>query len=103
LASKATEGSLMRSYGPAGVAKTVVPGRKPGVPQLPPLLVEVAKPMSQLPPSETRPTWKAATMVAVAAFENVSGSTSVWWLVVAEALQVVCVKGSLLICTAEAA
>ncbi len=91
----------MRSYGPGGVAKWVVPGSRPGVPQLPPLLVDVAKPMSQLPPSKTRPTWKEATMVEP--LENVSGSTSVWWNVWAEAVQVALVKGSLLICSGEAA
>ena len=41
-----------------------------------------------------RPTWKAATIVEP--LENVSGSTSVWWLVVAEAAQVAWVKGSVL-------
>src|SRR5437763_1953592 len=41
-----------------------------------------------------RPTWKAATIVEP--FEKVSGSTSVWWLVVFDALQVAWVKGSVL-------
>ena len=63
--------------------------------QVPPLLVDVAKPMSQLPPSKTRPTWKVATMVEP--FEKVSGSTSVWWFVVFDAAQVTWVKGSVLI------
>src|SRR4051812_47325820 len=39
-----------------------------------------------------RPTWYAATMVLP--WEKVSGSTFAWWFVVAEALQVACVKGS---------
>src|SRR4051794_10049069 len=39
-----------------------------------------------------RPTWKAETIVERSA--NVSGSTSVWWLVVADALHVPCVNGS---------
>src|SRR5882672_580200 len=71
-----------------------MPGSRPLV-QAPPLLVEVAKPMSQEPPSKTRPTWKVATIVEP--LEKVSGSTSVWWYVVLEAVQVAAVKGSLLI------
>src|SRR6266852_4232297 len=64
---------------PDGVAKGVVPGRKPLVKLLPPL-VEVAKPMSEAPPLKKRPTWKAETKVLSKA--KVSGSTSVWcWLV----------------------
>src|SRR4051794_17617926 len=39
-----------------------------------------------------RPTWKAATIVDP--FEKVSGSTSAWWLVVVDALQVAWVNGS---------
>ena len=41
-----------------------------------------------------RPTWKAATIVEPS--ENVSGSTSVRWLVVLDALHVACVNGSVL-------
>src|SRR5260221_14394287 len=65
---------------PAGVAKTVVPGRKPFLKVLP-LLGDVAKPMLEPPPSKKRPTWKAETMVEPE--DKVSGSTSVaCWLVV---------------------
>src|SRR5712691_10303744 len=65
---------------PAGVAKTVLDGRKPEVHFFPPL-VEVAKPMLEAPPLKKRPTWKAETMVEPKA--KVSGSTSVaCWLVV---------------------
>src|SRR3954465_7054298 len=39
-----------------------------------------------------RPTWKAATIVAP--FAKLSGSTSVLWLVRADALHVACVNGS---------
>lgn len=42
-----------------------------------------------------RPTWNAATIVEP--LENVSGSTSVAWFVVADATQVACENGSLLI------
>src|SRR5436309_4896392 len=88
LASKATEASLARRYGPGGVELTVVPGRKPAVKLFPPL-VEVAKPMSEAPPLKKRPTWKAETKVEPEA--RVSGSTSVaCWLVLL-------VNGSLLI------
>src|SRR5216684_2328352 len=74
---------------PAGVEKGVVPGRKPFLKLLPPLL-EVAKPMSEAPPLKKRPTWKAETKVEPEA--KVSGSTSVaCWLVLL-------VNGSLLIC-----
>jgi hypothetical protein len=52
----------------------VIPGRRPLV-HVDPLFDDVAKPMAQAPPSKTRPTWKAETMVEL--FENVSGSTSV--------------------------
>src|SRR6266700_7416300 len=90
LASKATEASLARRYGPGGVELTVVPGRKPAVQLFPPL-VDVAKPMFEAPPLKKRPTWKAETMVLPEA--KVSGSTSVaCWLVVL-------VYGSLLIWT----
>src|SRR5437867_308145 len=99
MASKATEGSVARSLGPPP-DHLVIPGRRPLVHD-DPLLVDVAKPMSQLPPSKIRPTWKVATMVGP--FENVSGSTSVWWFVVVEPAQVACVKVSLLICSAVAA
>src|SRR5207302_11468876 len=75
LASKATEGSLTRSYVRlAGVEWKVVSGRKPLVNVLPPSF-EVAKPMSEAPPLKKRPTWKAETIVVPNA--NVSGSTSV--------------------------
>src|SRR5712692_6129187 len=64
---------------PDGVAKGVVPGRKPLVKLLPPL-VDVAKPMSEAPPLKNLPTWKAETRVEPEA--KVSGSTSVrCWLV----------------------
>src|SRR5258708_11472278 len=69
-------------------------GNRPLVHVLP-LLMEVGKPMSHEPPSKTRPTWKVATIVAP--LEKVSGSTSVWWYVVLEAVHVAAVKGSLLI------
>src|SRR5712691_1002122 len=98
MASKATEASVARSLGPAPTY-LVIPGRRPLVHD-DPLFVDVAKPMAQLPPSEIRPTWKVATMVEP--FEYVSGSTSVWWFVVAELAQVACVKRSLLICSVAA-
>ena len=60
--SKATEGSLMRAHGPAGVAKTVVPGRNPFV-QVAPLFVEVAYPMFEAPPLLNRPVWKTDMIV----------------------------------------
>src|SRR5213592_160166 len=41
-----------------------------------------------------RPTWKAETIVEP--FANVSGSTSVWWFVTADAAHVACVNGSVL-------
>ena len=57
------------------------PGRNPLVGQVAPPSVEVAKPMSEPPPSKNRPTWNAVTTVEP--LENVSGSTSVaCWLVV---------------------
>src|SRR5216684_2454680 len=87
LASKATEASLARRYGPGGDELTVVPGKKPFLKLFPPLL-EVANPMSEAPPLKKRPTWKADTRVEPEA--KVSGSTSVLcWLVLL-------VKGSLL-------
>src|SRR3954468_14394175 len=43
-----------------------------------------------------RPTWYAATIVEP--LEKLSGSTTVLWLVVVEALQVACVNGSELMC-----
>jgi hypothetical protein len=65
---------------PWGVEKVVVPGKNPFV-KLDPPLVDVAKPMSDAPPSKKRPTWKADTQVLPEA--KVSGSTSVLcWLVV---------------------
>src|SRR5712692_8323064 len=64
---------------PGGVAKGVVPGRKPLVQLLPPC-VDEAKPMSEAPPLKKRPTWKVETIVEPKA--KVSGSTSVrCWLV----------------------
>src|SRR5260370_38586624 len=74
LASKGTEASLARRYGPGGDELTVVPGKKPFLKLFPPLL-EVAKPMAEAPPLKKRPTWKADTMVLPKA--KVSGSTSV--------------------------
>src|SRR5579859_3325554 len=62
LGSKATEASLARAYGPGGVALSVVPGRKPCVKVVPPL-IDVAKPMLEAPPLKKRPTWKAETIV----------------------------------------
>ena len=64
---------MARSNGPPPVY-LVMPGSRPLV-QVAPLLVEVAKPMAQAPPSKIRPTWKAATIVEPN--EKVSGSTSV--------------------------
>jgi len=65
---------------PLGVENAVVPGRKPLLKLVPPL-VEVANPMSDAPPPKKRPTWKADTKVLPEA--NVSGPTSVlcagWW------------------------
>jgi hypothetical protein len=88
LASKAMDGSLTRAKGPVGDEKGVIAGRKPWV-HVPPPSVDVAKPMSDDPPSKNRPTWKVDTIVFP--FENVSGSTSVaCWLVLF-------VKGSVLI------
>src|SRR5260370_26259910 len=74
VASKAREGSLTAEQMPGGVAAVGVPGRKPGVNLLPPLL-EVANPISVAPPPKMRPTWKAETSVLPA--ERVSCSTSV--------------------------
>src|SRR5260370_28183337 len=62
---------------PDGVAKGVVPGRKPLVKLLPPL-VEVAKPMSEAPPLKKRPTWKAETIVEPKAKESSSTSVRCW-------------------------
>src|SRR3954471_11166991 len=76
-----------------------MPGGRPVV-QVAPLLVEVANPIAHAPPSKMRPTWKAATIVEPLA--NVSGSTSVRWLVVLDALHVACVNGSELIETTAA-
>src|SRR5262245_40260423 len=77
-----------------------MPGRRPLV-QCAPLSVEVAKPIAQAPPSKIRPTWKVATIVEP--FEKVSGSTSVWWLVVLDAAQVAWVNESVLIVVGAAA
>src|SRR5260370_16492945 len=64
---------------PDGVAKGVVPGRKPLVKLWLPL-VEVANPISEAPPLKKRPTWMVETRVEPKA--KVSGSTSVrCWLV----------------------
>ncbi len=74
--SKTTEGSLAATYVPP--TATVRPGRKPFV-QLAPPLVEVAKPMSDPPPLNLRPAWKAVMIVEPEA--NMPGSTSVaCWL-----------------------
>src|ERR671928_1089403 len=79
LASYATEGSVARSYGPAGFVNFVIPGRVPLVHETP-LFVEVAQPMPDDPPSKKRPLCAAATIVEPK--ENVSGSTTVLcWLV----------------------
>src|SRR4051794_31857480 len=51
-----------------------MPGRKPWL-QVEPPLVEVAHPIVDDPPPDTRPTWNADTIVLPKA--NVSGSTSV--------------------------
>src|SRR2546423_3635350 len=59
---------------PAGVVLPVIPGREPWI-QLVPPSTEVAKPMSEEPPPNTRPTWNADTIVEPEL--NVSGSTSV--------------------------
>src|SRR5262250_2168573 len=48
-----------------------------------------------------RPTWNTATIVEP--LEKVSGSTSVWWLVVADPAQVACVNGSVLMTSAPTA
>src|SRR6266516_4798875 len=61
LASKATERSLTRSNGLAAPALKVMPGRKPGAPQVAPPSSERAKPMSVAPPLKKRPTWNAPT------------------------------------------
>src|SRR5260370_34857971 len=74
LASKATEASLTRSYGLLGSTWKVRPGRNPLV-KCAPLLVEVAKPMSDEPPLKNRPTWKVDTTVEP--HEKVAGSTCV--------------------------
>src|SRR5919202_849087 len=61
-ASNATDGSLTRAYGPAGLVKTVIPGITPLVHETP-LFVEVAQPMSDAPPLKKRPNCAAATIV----------------------------------------
>src|SRR4029453_13339640 len=71
-ASKATDGSLACWYGPP--ATVVMRGRNPLV-QVEPPLGEGAHPMVDDPPPDTRPTWKADTIVLPKL--NVSGSTSV--------------------------
>src|SRR5207248_5049003 len=70
--SKATAASLSCPHGPPEFP--VVAGRNPWVQVRPPLF-EVAKPMFEAPPPNTRPTWKAETIVLPKA--KVSGSTSV--------------------------
>jgi len=74
LASKATDGSLTRAYGPGGFVKGVIPGMTPLVHDTP-LFVDVAQPMSDAPPSKKRPSWGAETMVDPNEYE--SGSTIV--------------------------
>src|ERR671938_382951 len=61
-ASNATDGSLTRAHGPAGVVKPVIPGITPLVHDVP-LFVDVAQPMSDAPPLKKRPNWAAATIV----------------------------------------
>jgi hypothetical protein len=73
-ASYATAGSLTRSYGPATAVCLVIPASVPLV-QDAPLLVEVANPMSDAPPSKKRPNWAAVTIVEPC--DYVSGSTIV--------------------------
>src|ERR671938_1106350 len=78
-ASYATDGSLTRAYGPAGVELTVIPGSACAVHDEP-LFVETETPMSDDPPSVKRPHCAAATIVLPN--EYVSGSTIVaCWLV----------------------
>src|SRR5215475_10584399 len=93
------DGSLTRSAEPPP-AYLVMPGSRPLVHVLP-LSVDVAKPIVQAPPSKMRPTWNTATIVEP--LEKVSGSTSVWWLVVADAAHVACVNGSVLSTSGTAA
>src|SRR6185437_11176965 len=57
---------------PAGMLFAVMPGRKPCV-QVTPPFVEVAQPMSEDPPPDTRPDWKVDTIVLPKTY--VSGST----------------------------
>src|SRR5919199_1175264 len=79
LRSKATDGSLTRAYGPAGFVKPVIPGMTPLTHDVP-LVVDVAQPMSDAPPSKKRPNCPAATSVEPNEYE--SGSTIVLcWLV----------------------
>jgi len=74
--SKATAGSLTALYVPP--AKMVIPVSRPFC-QVTPPSVEVAKPMSEAPPSKKRPIWKTATSVEPKA--ATAGSTSVaCWL-----------------------
>src|ERR671927_768850 len=78
-ASYATDGSLTRAHGPAGVEFTVRPGSCCAVHD-DPLFVETETPMSDDPPSVKRPHCAAATIVLPN--EYVSGSTIVaCWLV----------------------
>src|ERR671938_1708640 len=78
-ASYATDGSLTRAHGPAGVEFTVRPGSCWAVHD-DPLFVETETPMSDDPPSVKRPHCAAATIVLPN--EYVSGSTIVaCWLV----------------------
>src|SRR5918912_3294430 len=78
-ASYATDGSLTRAHGPAGVELTVMPGSCWAVHD-DPLFVETETPMSDDPPSVKRPHCAVATIVLPN--EYVSGSTIVaCWLV----------------------
>src|ERR671928_532249 len=78
-ASYATDGSLTRAHGPAGVEFTVRPGSCWAVHDEP-LFVETETPMSDDPPSVKRPHCAAAMIVLPN--EYVSGSTIVaCWLV----------------------
>src|SRR4051812_18019431 len=102
-ASKATDGSLTRSYGLGAPELDVMPGRNPGAPQVAPPSVERTNPMSVAPPSKKRPTWKAATTVPPAA--KVSGSTSVacWLVGLVKGSELTRVSGTFAAADAEAA
>src|SRR6266568_7033362 len=71
LASCATDGSLARAYGPAGLENTVA-GRVPALHVAPPS-VDVEYAMSDPPPSKNRPDCMALTIVVPK--EKLLGST----------------------------